>query len=142
MGNDRNEVQRELEDKVDEVLGKPGEAKQRVGQMLSKMRTEYNLDLPQETFKTYGIKEERFKMTFKNSWWQCLIAILLFRPIVIVLEIIVLYILAVSNLSLSPDLQMDIRDGIYVLTLALTIFLARHLTYRSWKRKQLKLGTI
>lgn len=136
------DIERELENKVYEVLGEPGEAKKKVGQILSEMQTEYNLALPKETLRAYGMNEEKFKMTFKNSWWQCLIAILLFKPIVIVLEIIVLYILSSLNLSPDTDLQMDIRDGIYMLTLALTIFLARHLAYRSWKRKQLRSQTM
>ena len=85
------------------------------------------------------VQPEKFKMTFKNSWWQYLVAILLFKPIVIVLEIIVLYILASLNLSLNTDLQIDIRNAIYVLSLAIIIFLARHLAYQSWKRRQLKL---
>lgn len=136
MATEKTSSERDLERRTYEVLGRPGEAKQKVGQLLSEMQNEYNLNLPEGLLKNYGI-EEKFKMTFKNSWLQCLIAILLFKPIVIVLEIIVVYILAAFNLSVSTDLQMDIRDGIYVLTLALTIFLARHLAYRNWKRKQL-----
>ena len=126
---------REFENKVREVLGTPEESRKKVGQTLSRLQKDYHLKLPAETLKAYGI-EEKFKMTFKNSWWQLVVAVILFKPMEIILTIVTLYVLYVLDLSLSTQLQEDLKDFITVVSLILMILLARHLAHQSWKRKQ------
>jgi len=65
-----------------------------------------------------------FKMTFANSWWQCLVAILLYYPFLIVFTIL----LGLINDSLS---------GFGILfAIAAVFYVAWWLSYRTWKEKQ------
>ncbi len=128
---------RELDNKVREVLGTQEGGRKKTGETLSRLQKDYNLQLPAETLKAYAI-EKKFRMTFANSWWQWLVAVLLFKPVEIVLTIATLYVLYIFDLSLDTEVQKDLRDIIVIVSVILMIFLARHLSRQSWKRNQHK----
>ena len=79
----------------------------------------------------------KFKMTFKNSFWQCCIALLCFKPIQLILAV-VLVVTATSIFGDSSELAQDLINFSNVVALILVVWLARYLAKQSWLRKQKK----
>jgi len=119
--------------KVRNVLGTSEDSKRKVGESLSALAHDYHIDLPDKTKQAYGI-ERKFKMTFANSWWQCLVALLLYIPVVKLITIAALLALYAIGLSGNASLTQDVQDFGFIIALPLMYLLARHLSYQSWKR--------
>lgn len=74
--------------------------------------------------------QKEFKMTFSNSWWQCLVALFVAyfaRMVVVTFAFIVFY-----PMGVSPE---DIVSFSNILMLAFVMWLARRLSYQTWKKK-------
>ena len=76
--------------------------------------------------------DNKFKMTFKNSWWQCLVALLTGW---LLIRMAIIAILVFSHVSLeNTDI---IRIG-NIEALIFAIWFARYLSRKIWERKQKK----
>ena len=74
--------------------------------------------------------DNKFKMTFKNSWWQCLVALLTGW---LLIRMAIIAILVFSHVSLeNTDI---IRIG-NIGALIFAIWFARYLSRKIWERKQ------
>ncbi|MEK7585408.1 MAG: hypothetical protein AAB455_02765 [Patescibacteria group bacterium] len=82
----------------------------------------------------------KFKMTFKNSWWQCLVAIFLFKPIGMITTIVIIS--AFSGVGLTGEIGQDIEDISNIIAIILVLWLARYLSKKTWERKQKKLAAL
>jgi len=83
------------------------------------------------------VESNEFKMTFKNSFWQCCVALLCFKPIQLILAI-VLVVTATSIFGDSSELSQDLINFSNIVALILVVWLARYLAKQSWLRKQKK----
>ena len=86
---------------------------------------------------TQVVDGKKFKMTFKNSFWQCCIALLCFKPIQLVLASI-LVVTATSISGYSSELTQDLINFSNIFALILVVWFARYLAKQSWLRKQKK----
>ena len=79
--------------------------------------------------------QNKFKMTFSNSWWQCLVALLLYYPA----RAVVIFPLVFSHIGLSDK---DISSFANIIGLVFVIWFAHRLSYSTWKKKQKRLETV
>lgn len=75
------------------------------------------------------VKDEKFKMTFANSWWQSLVAL--------VTGYYLAKLIAVAGMSVGLNYE-DAESAGYLIALVFTILIARKLARLSWKRKTIK----
>ena len=82
--------------------------------------------------------EEKFKMTFKNSWWQCLFALLLIKPFQVVIAFLLIFAVSFFDLPDTAELGTDMVAVANIGALALSAWLAYYLSYRGWKNDRTK----
>jgi len=73
--------------------------------------------------------QNKFKMTFKNSWWQCLVALLVSWLIV---RTVVISILVFSHVGLGDE---DISSAGAIVALIFAVWFARYLARKTWQKK-------
>jgi hypothetical protein len=78
-------------------------------------------------------KPER-RMTFKNSFWQCLVALILWYPLAIVITTILAIIFNLFGLS-GDQITATLADFSYVIALGIQFFLVRWDVYRRIAKK-------
>jgi hypothetical protein len=86
------------------------------------------------------VENKKFKMTFQNSFWQCCIALLCFKPIQLVIAVI-LAVFVTSFLGYSAELNKNLISLSNVFALGFVSWLAWYLAKRSWLRRQNKAAT-
>jgi hypothetical protein len=79
--------------------------------------------------------ENKFKMSFKNSWWQCLVALFVSW---ILIRTIIISVLVFSHVGLE---NADISSISNIVALIFAVWFARYLSRKTWERKQSKLNT-
>lgn len=83
--------------------------------------------------------KEKFKMTFANSWWQWIVALVVMVPIRGILAFISLLIVSLFNLPDSESLGKDLASIVNIASLLIAIWMAFKLSRQTWEKKQKKL---
>src|SRR5271157_540907 len=86
---------------------------------------------------TQVVDGKNFKMTFNNSFWQCCIALLCFKPIQLIIATM-LVVTATSISGYSSEITQDLINFSNIIVFILVAWLARYLAKQSWLRKQKK----
>jgi hypothetical protein len=76
---------------------------------------------------TKSTDKPKFKITFKNSWWQCLVSLILVIPAQIA------FALVFSLIDRGDSIALGNIVGLFF-----CVWLAYKLPYWTWKRKQAK----
>lgn len=79
------------------------------------------------------METQKFKMTFKNSWWQCLVSLLVSW---LLIRTIVIAVFVFSHIGLADQ---DITRAGNILALIFAVWFAYYFSHRSWKKKQKKI---
>ena len=91
--------------------------------------TEQQVALEQKEMQSE--KQAKFKMTFKNSWWQCLLALLISW---LVIRTAIIFILVFSHVRLGNE---DISRVGVVVAFIFAVWFARYLSRKTWEKKQI-----
>jgi len=73
--------------------------------------------------------QNKFKITFKNSWWQCIVSLLVGR---IFIYPIIVYILVFSHIGLE---KQDVSAIANIASLIFAGWFAFYLSRKTWEKK-------
>lgn len=76
------------------------------------------------------VKQNKFKMNLRNSWWQCLVALLVGW---LVIRTATIFILVFSHVRLENE---DIQSAGAIVALVFAVWFSRYLSRKIWEKRQ------